>query len=167
MALTLWQDVERGLSNSEMDANFSELAAGTLAQSAIDNRPLVKPTIKINQSINKDPRLVINGSDFDLNIPSFNLSEGTFIIEHQITSGIVLLSNQGNTFLQSLGAGKIAISYTTTSSLIVFNAGTATVGSGLNLTSLIKIIGGVSMSGLVFKYYPKSLTTIQLQELTK
>lgn len=48
MALTLWSDVERGLTNTELDTNFSELAAGCLAQTASDNRPLVKPSLNLD-----------------------------------------------------------------------------------------------------------------------
>lgn len=48
MAITLWSDVERGLTNTEFDNNFIELAAGCIAQSVIDNRPLVKPSLNLD-----------------------------------------------------------------------------------------------------------------------
>lgn len=167
MALKLWQDADRGLTISEFDANFSELAAGTLAQSAIDNRPIVRPTISINLGLTVDPRLAVSSSDYVLSVPGFNVAEGTFLIQHNVPSGTQLLSNSGSAFLTSQGSGKIALSYNSTSSSIVFNSGSVTSGSGLTLTASITIIGGVSMTGLVFKYFPKKLTDIQLQELTK
>lgn len=48
MTITLWSDVERGLTNTEFDNNFIELAAGCIAQSAIDNRPTVKPSLNLD-----------------------------------------------------------------------------------------------------------------------
>ena len=48
MAITLWSDVERGLTNTELDTNFSELAAGCLPQTASDNRPTVKPSLNLD-----------------------------------------------------------------------------------------------------------------------
>lgn len=48
MTITLWEDKQSGLTNSEMDSNFTELANGCIAQSVIDNRPLVKPTLNLD-----------------------------------------------------------------------------------------------------------------------
>jgi hypothetical protein len=167
MSMLLWRDVERGLTNTELDTNFIELAAGTVSQSLIDNTPTITPTIKINLGLYTDARLILNGSDYDFTIPEFNSSEGTFLIEHQIALSGNILSNSGTPFLISQGAGKIAISYNSTGTSTVYNSGTATSGTAIVLTSLIKIINGVGQTKFILKYYPKKLSDAVLQQITK
>lgn len=61
MALKLWKDNERGLTNAEMDTNFSELAAGGLPQSLIDAQPTSKPSLKLDFTKDYlDPRITFN-----------------------------------------------------------------------------------------------------------
>ena len=170
MPLTLWEEKELGLTNSEMDTNFRELAAGTIAQSVSDNLPLVKPTLNLDFTKGIiHPSVVFNSPDASIVLSSLNTGTGTFYIETTIASGS-LIGSSTSVLYSSIGAGKYALVYSGTTLTPYYNgvAQTATTISGVDSTIKLFSVDSTTIKTKYYtvRYYPVALSSTNAIQLT-
>lgn len=171
MAITLWNDVERGLTNTEFDNNFIELAAGCLPQSNIDSLPTVKSSLVLDFTRGIiHPSIAFSGSDASIVVSSFNTTSGTFYINCNIASGQPIIGSSTTSYYNSVGSGKYALVYSGTSLTVYYNGvsqGTTTI-TGIDSTVKLYSVDSSSISTKYsfVKWYPVSLSSTNAIRLT-
>lgn len=95
---------------------------------------------------------------------------GTIFITHDLPSGRVVLGDGATALITSQGAGRIALSFDSSGSLISYNGGAATSGGALTLGATLKLLGNSTVTGCghitSLTTYNSKFSTSQLQELT-
>jgi len=127
-----------------------------------------KATTTAAASTNADSAIISN-------ISWLNVAQGTFIVEYDCTSGVLLGS--GTNTVVSGGAlpanritGKVALAWSGTTSDLVYNGGSTTTGVQPTFGSDIRLLStsATTNSGHIksLKYYPTRLSVSQIQGLT-
>ena len=171
MPLTLWGEKELGLTNSEMDSNFRELGAGTIAQSVSDNLPLVKPTLNLDFTKGFiHPGIVFSSPDATIVLSGLNSGYGTYYIETSIASGQSLIGSSTTTLYSSIGAGKYALVYSGTTLTPYYNgvAQSSTTISGVDTTIKLFSVDSTNIKTKYYtvRWYPVALSSAKAIQLT-
>jgi hypothetical protein len=99
-------------------------------------------------------------------IAGFGASAGTFVIEHDLTSG-TLMSLGGSALVAASAGGKLAFAWDGSGSRLVSNGGAATTGATTTVSGTITL--GDTLRACHIKsinYYSTALTTAEMQALT-
>ena len=171
MSLTLWGDVERGLTNTELDTNFREIGAGTIAQSVSDNLPLVKPTLNLDFTKGFiHPGIVFNSPDASIVLSGLNTGYGTYYIETAVASGQSLIGSSTTTLYSSIGAGKYVLVYSGNTLTPYYNgvAQTSTTISGIDTTIKLFSVDSTTIKTKYYtvRWYPVALSSAKAIQLT-
>lgn len=106
-----------------------------------------------------------------------NAAQGTLVIEHDCTSGVLLGSGANTVLSGAAGAippnritGKVALAWSGTTSDLVYNGGSSTSGAQPTFGSDIRLLATSGVIGFghikSLAYYPTRLTVLQIQALT-
>lgn len=109
------------------------------------------------------------------NLAFLDTTQGTFVIEHDVTSGVVLGSGantiiSGQALAAARGTAKTAFAWSGTTSDLVNNGGATTTGANPTFGSDLRLLatsGGQTCGHIKsLTYYPTRLTVAQMQALT-
>lgn len=93
-------------------------------------------------------------------------AQSTLVFTHDASSGAHLLDSNSTTLLTSSGAGKTAIAWDATGSMIVANGGAGTAGGVLTFGSDITLFDNANAHCSSAKLYPYRMTEAQMQAAT-